>query len=156
VVRQFERRKSRDVALVLDPYVPRESSEREEGLAELAISLAATALVDLSTRGHSRLTISVASNEIRCYSGPASGLFCEELLGELAELPLACASPIDAAFNQILEAAPRGARIVVISSRAPEHPALAQGAAELPIDPEDLAWIDTGSEQLGLLFSLDP
>jgi len=156
VVRQFERRRNRDVAIVLDPYGPNQSSQREEGLAELAISLAATALVDLSSRGHSRLTLGIADRETRCYSGPSSGLFCEELLGELAELPLSRGASLQAAISRAIEAAPHGARIVVISPRAPDHPLLAQSQAELPIDPDDVAWIDTSSDQLESLFSLQP
>jgi hypothetical protein len=96
----------------------------------------------------------IADVEARCYSGPSSGLFCEELLGALAELRLSRGASIQAAISRVIETAPRGARIVVVSPRAPDHASLAQSQAELPIDPEDFAWIDVGGETLESLFSL--
>src|SRR5262245_56840234 len=60
IVRQYERRRSRDCALLLDPYLPPRPSERDQGILELAISLAATAVHDLTSRGQSRLTVALA------------------------------------------------------------------------------------------------
>jgi hypothetical protein len=154
IVRQYERRRSRDVALVLDPWLRAPSSEREEGLSELAISLTATAINDIASRGHSRLTVAIASQADCCASGPASALFYEELLARLAELVPAADYEIGDALTQALEAAPRGARLIVISPRPMDDPSLAGSSAELPIDPEDVAWIDTSSEQLAALFTL--
>src|SRR6185369_5263817 len=76
IVRQFERRRSRDVALILDPWLPEHAKEDEKALAELAISFTATALYDISTRGHSRLTLAIGAPETECFSGPASPPFC--------------------------------------------------------------------------------
>src|SRR5262249_55085866 len=91
IVRQFERRRSRDVAIVLDPWLPPHAGDDDRGRAELAISFAATALYDISTRGHARLTLGIAGDSSRCLAGPASATYCEELLAELAELPLSTA-----------------------------------------------------------------
>ena len=154
IVKQFERRRSRDVALVLDPWIPARPTEEQQGLAELAISFAATALHDISSRGHSRLTIAIAGRDPACHTGPASALFCEELLAALAEIPLSDQPSLSAALDQALEAAPRGSRLIVVSSRPADHPSLADSTADLPIDPDDLAWIDTSSDQLDALFSL--
>src|SRR5687767_14691679 len=84
MVRQFERHRNREVALVLDPWLPKNAEESDEGLLEMAVSLAATAVADLTSRGHSRLTFSVACARSMCWTGPASSLFCRELLTELA------------------------------------------------------------------------
>jgi hypothetical protein len=59
-------------------------------------------------------------------------------------------------LNRTLEAAPRGARLIVVSPRASDASSLAGSETELPLDPEDLIWIDTSSEQLEMLFSLSP
>jgi hypothetical protein len=69
-------------------------------------------------------------------------------------LPLSRGTSLQAAISRVIEAAPRGARIVVISPRPPDHPLLAQSQTDLPIDPDDVAWIDTGSDQLETLFTL--
>jgi len=155
VVRQYERRRSRDVAIVLDPRLPPRPTERSEGLVELAISLAATAIIDIASRGHSRLTVAIASRVSQCHSGPASDLFCEELLTRLAELSPDQDCAIADALSQALETAPRGARLIVISSRPADDPSLAGSSAELPIEPDDLAWIDTSSDELASLFVLE-
>lgn len=154
IVRQYERRSSRDVALVLDSWVPTRPTEREEGLVELAISLAASAIDDIARRSHSRLTVAIAGED-QCYSGPASNLFCDELLARLAELDPVNDSALGKLLGQALETAPRGARLVVISSRAANDPSLAGGEAELPIEPDELTWIDVSSDELPSLFVLE-
>ncbi len=154
IVRQYERRRSRDVAIILDPWLPNGATEREQSLAELAISFAATALCDIANRGHSRLTLSIASPQPRCHSGPASTVFCEDVLAELADLNLNDSPSLSAALQQALEAAPHGTRLVVVSPRAANDPSLLETETDLPIDPEELVWIDTSSEALTSLFSL--
>lgn len=155
IVRQFERRKSRDVAIVLDPWLPANRSQDDEALAELAISFAATALYDISTRGHSRLTLAICSRQPECLSGPASPPFCQELLTRLACTPLSREKTLSAAVNQTIETAPRGSRLVIISPRSPTDPSLSESILEIDIDPDDLAWIDVSSEQLASLFTLE-
>jgi hypothetical protein len=142
------------VALVLDPWLPSQKTERDEGLLELAISLTATAINDIASRGHSRLTVAIAGRPANCYCGPASPLFCEELLGRLAELAGGSDHVVADALAQVLEAAPRGARLIVVSPRPSDDPSLTGSSAELPIEPEDLAWVDTSNDELGSLFTL--
>jgi uncharacterized protein (DUF58 family) len=154
IVRQYERRRSRDVAIVLDPWLPASPTERDEGVAELAISLAATALCDIANRGHSRLTMAIAAAEPRCHSGPGSTVFCEDVLADLAELALSETRSLSVAMNHALEASPRGSRLIVISPRAADDPSLTEIETELPSDPDELVWIDTGSEALDTLFTL--
>jgi uncharacterized protein (DUF58 family) len=154
IVRQYERRRSRDVALVLDPWLSARPTERDEGLLELAISLTATAINDIAGRGHSRLTVAIAGRAVQCYTGPTSPLFSEELLGRLAELTGGSDYAVADALTQALEAAPRGARMIVISPRPADDPSLTHNPADLPIEPEDLVWIDTSSDELQSLFCL--
>ena len=154
IVRQYERRRSRDVALLIDPYLPPRPRESDEGLLELAISLAATAAYDITSRGQSRLTIGIAGRKPEIQSGPASDLFCREILCRLADLTSDHDYPIAQSLQRTLEAAPRGVRLLVISPRSAEA-ALAAISDELPIDPDDLVWLDVGSPQLAGLFVLE-
>src|SRR5439155_26144915 len=85
IVRQYERRRSRDVALVLDPWLPAGHGEEEEANLELSISLLATAITDLATHGHSRMTVVLPGRQHETYCGPTSPLACHELLARLAE-----------------------------------------------------------------------
>jgi uncharacterized protein (DUF58 family) len=154
IVRQYERRRSRDVAIVLDPWLPREFDEREEGFLELAVSFAATAINDITSRGHSRLTVALAGPTPECFSGPASPVFFEELLVRLADLPASSDYSLGDVLVQTLEAAPRGVRLVVVSPRSADDPSLAETTAELPIEPDELVWIDASSDELSSLFCL--
>lgn len=54
-----------------------------------------------------------------------------------------------------LDAATPGSRLIVISPRAANDPSLINASAEMPLDPDDLVWIDTSSEQLQTLFVLE-
>jgi len=155
VVRQYERRKSRDVTILLDPFLPSRATERDEGLLELAISLSATAVADLTSRGQSRLTVAIAGRRPQIHTGPASALFCQELHAILAELPPAHDYSLAECLTQAAEAAPPGARLVVISPRAAGDHSPAEASAALPLDPDDLAWIDTGDERQLELFVLE-
>jgi uncharacterized protein (DUF58 family) len=154
IVRQYERRRSRDVAIVLDPWLPTDFDEREEGFLELAVSFVATAINDITSRGHSRLTVALAGPAPACFSGPASPLLFEELLVRLADLPAASDYSLAEVLAQALEAAPRGVRLVVVSPRSAGDPSLAETTAELPIEPDELVWIDASSDELSSLFCL--
>ena len=144
---QFERQRSRDVVLVLDPWLPPEPREEDAGLLEMAVSLTATAVADLTSRGQSRLVVAAAADEPQCWSGPASPLFCHEVLAELAVLPAADGRTLAAAIRWAQEQAPSGARLIVISPRGPQVAA----------DPEHdhLVWIDVSRPGLETLFSLE-
>jgi len=154
IVRQFERRRGRDVAIVLDPWLSAAAAQREEERVELAISLAATAISDITRRGHSLLTFAIAGQPPLCVTGSASELLCQELLARLAELLPGDTGDMAAALTAALEAAPHGVRLLVISSRPADDPSLAGLTAELPIDPQELTWIDAGSPELANLFVL--
>jgi uncharacterized protein (DUF58 family) len=155
VVRQYERRRSRDVAIVLDCWLPDSFTEEDEGRVEMAISLAATAIADITGRGQSRLAFAIAGPETQCFSGPSSTIFCQELLERLADVVPRSDFSLSAALLQAVEEAPRGALLVVVSSRAANDRSLADASAELPIDPSEMVWIDAGSDQLNTLFCLD-
>jgi len=155
IVRQFERHNSRDVALVLDPWMPEHGSPDDQALAELAISFAATALHDISNRGHARTTLTICSSEPECLTGPASPSFCIELLERLACIPLDYEGSVALALDRTVEVAARGTRVVVVTTRSTMDPSLSESRLETDIDPDDLAWIDVSGEQLGSLFAFE-
>jgi hypothetical protein len=135
------------VALVLDPWLPPAPGEQDAGLLELAVSLTATAVADLTSRGHSRLVVGAAADEPQCWSGPASAMFCHEVLAELAVLPAGDGRTIEDTIRRAQEQAPGGARLIVISPRP----------ARVPADPErdNLIWIDVSQPGLAALFALE-
>jgi uncharacterized protein (DUF58 family) len=146
-VLQFERQRNRDVALILDPWLPAPSQERHRGWLELAISLAATAALDLTSRGHSRLVFAVAGHDPQVWSGPASPLFCHEVHCQLATLAAADGSSLAATLHQVRDQAPTGARMVVISPRGPQ--------AACDREHGNLCWIDVTEPDITELFTLE-
>jgi uncharacterized protein (DUF58 family) len=154
IVRLFERRRTPDVAIVLDPWLPPHPTERDEGILELALSVAATAVADVAARGHNRLTFAVAGDPPSCWTGSASPVYCEEVLLQLAELEPR-AGGLAAAIKQAAEDAPTGTRLIVISPRSADAPSLAAESTELSLDPGDVTWIDVSSPQFEELFALD-
>ncbi|MDX1948853.1 MAG: DUF58 domain-containing protein [Pirellulaceae bacterium] len=145
-VLQFERQRSRDVALVLDPWRAARPTKAGLELVELSLSLAATAVADLSSRGHSQLVVAAASRSAQYWAGPASRLFCQEVLAQLATLDSGDGSQLEEALLLARDQSAVGSRIVVVSTRrAPQS---------LPAEM-DVAWIDVGQKDLAELFLLD-
>ena len=155
VVRQFERRRSRDVALVLDPWQPASPSPEDAGRMELAVSLTATVVNDVTGQGNSRLVVAIGGLEGECYAGPSSPLFCQEVLAHLAEVAATGDYAVGDLVQQAFDAAGPESRLIIISTRSADAPSLASAAAELPLDPDELVWINTGSAELSSLFVLE-
>ena len=155
VVRQFERRKNRDVSLLLDPWLPELAGEQDAGWLELAISLAATVVADVTGQGSSRLTLAIAGSHPEYFRGAGSALFCQEILTKLAELSGGSQYALANTLLKTLDAATPGSRLIVISPRPADHPSLTAATTELPLDPSDLVWVDASSQQLQTLFALE-
>jgi uncharacterized protein (DUF58 family) len=145
-VRQFERQRNHDVALVLDPWLPIHARDQDRIFLELAVSLVATALADVASRGSGRIVCAVAGGAADCWAGPASSMFCHEVLSQLAELPASDGRTLPEAIALARDHAAAGARLVVVS---PRLPAAEIGAAS------DVLWIDVCSKELGELFTIE-
>ena len=83
VVRQFERPRTRDVAVVLDLWQP-EHPAAEDADAELAVSFAATVFADVCRKSGSNVTFGLTNAEPECVGGPASPAILQGLLERLA------------------------------------------------------------------------
>lgn len=131
VVRQYERQRRQDIALLLDLWQPARPTGLQQDAVELAVSFTATILADLCRRGGSQVCLAVGGRLMTTVTGVAS----QGLLGEMMSA-LAIAEP-DAAdrLTQLavrgLQAAPRSARLVVISTRGVDLRSLA-GRPEVP------------------------
>lgn len=153
IVRQYERRANTQAVLVLDPWLPPQPTVEDHQRLELAISLTATALLDLAARGQARLCLVVAGQPPQVFRVPASTLGCQEILAPLATLP-GQAVPLAAALALAAETLPSGGRLLIVSPRSAVHPSLEGEGAELPLAPDEVVWIDTGSPTLEELFVL--
>ncbi|NLE40031.1 MAG: DUF58 domain-containing protein [Pirellulaceae bacterium] len=84
VVRQFEQPHSRDVAVIVDPWLPKHPTEDERDRVELAVSFAATVVADLCRQGNAILTLATTVRPDQMIQGPTSTALMHDVMRELA------------------------------------------------------------------------
>ena len=116
-VRQFEQLQNQDLAVIVDLWQPADPTDEQRNRVELAVSLAATLVDEVTVRGGSRLTVGLAAVQQHRCSATASRLFARQLLERLAIVE-ACADNglLDILGATLAELAP-GARVLVVSTR---------------------------------------
>jgi uncharacterized protein (DUF58 family) len=142
VVRQFEQQQNWDAAILLDLWRPEWPDEEDLFQEERAIAFLATAVVDLCHRGGSQLLVGVAGERLAHRRAAASRMLAEELLDDLAEIHGAPEDRLPQLLDEALVETPRGARLVVISTRPPEL-CPADRFAALEMDPRSELILDT-------------
>ncbi len=118
VVRQFEQQRHRDVAVLLDLWVPARPKMADRENVELAVSFAATVIADACRRGGGNLLMAVGAETIQLAGGAASPPVMEEVMAQLA---LAEATPVASLAKLVDAVLPKtssDAEIVVITSRS--------------------------------------
>jgi uncharacterized protein (DUF58 family) len=119
-VRQFEQRKSSDLALVCDLWQPEQATQIQLELVEKVISFAATAVNDLATHGGAHLTLILAGKSLGCWEAAASSLFVQELLEQMATCHASHAPHLAAAATKLHENVVAGTQTIVLSTRSRE------------------------------------
>ena len=84
MVKEFEARHNRDVALLLDPWLPRPANDTADSMLELAISFAATLCVELCERHSLHIVLGIATDPPIVRHGHSSPRLLRELLEQLA------------------------------------------------------------------------
>jgi len=118
VVRQFEQTHHRDVTVLVDLRQPLEPDTEDLENVELAVSFAATVVVDLCRRRESNLTVSIGGAEPASTSGITSDALRAEVLRKLAVARATNKDDLPIDFEAALDRVPAGAVVLVISSRA--------------------------------------
>jgi uncharacterized protein (DUF58 family) len=158
-VRQFEQRRSCDVALVLDLHQPASPSNYQRAIVEATISFAATAVVDLCKRGGSWLGLIVASRAVGHWFGSASPLFAQELLEHLSVAAPSDVTRLSEAADQLNDRQRAGSRLIILSTRsrseavAALEPKARDGVRSRLLDRA--VWLDGSNGEFDAWFSLD-
>jgi uncharacterized protein (DUF58 family) len=118
VVRQFEQTHHSDVTVLVDLWQPGEPHTDDLENVELAVSFAATVVVDLCRRRDGNLTVSIGGAEPASISGITSDTLMAEVLHKLAVARATSEDDLPAEFEAALDQASAGAVILAISSRA--------------------------------------
>jgi uncharacterized protein (DUF58 family) len=117
VVRQFERPRSRDVAIILDLWQPKSPRPEYEENVELAVSFAATVLTDLCRKGGSNVALGLHNSKPECIGGPASPSTLQRLVEQLATIEPRSDDPLPTLLEHSLRQISSDAEIVVVSTR---------------------------------------
>lgn len=118
VVRQFERFRSRDVALLVDLWQPAQPTTDDLDNVELAVSFAATVAADLCRRGSGDLAIGVAGRPAQWLAGPASGLLQEEVMQHLAVVEATSEDGLPGLLADALRRIEPDSEVVLVTTRA--------------------------------------
>lgn len=134
MVRQFERQRNYDLALLVDLWQPAEPSAADLERVELAVSLAATILRETCQHSGGQLWLITAGQEVALVKGAASlGLFHDGLEG-LAIVQAAARDHLSELVELADREIPTDKRTVLVSTR--NAPADAQHAAVLALAGE--------------------
>jgi uncharacterized protein (DUF58 family) len=156
-VRQFERPRSRDVAVVLDLWQPKSPESRHLENVELAVSFAATVLTDLCRKGGSNIALGLHNSAPECYRGPASPATLQRFMEQLAALEARSDNGLPALLDAALRQLSAGAEIVLVGTRPVDLTDMERFEA-LWSDPvlrehlRRIRCVDASSEQLSQYF----
>ena len=118
MVKEFETRQNRNVAVLLDPWIPARSDAYHRELLELAISLAATLCLELCRSQRLHIVFGAATNPPVVWHGEPSGHLLKHLLGELALLEGTSEPAWQALVDQLPLDSQSQFRVTSISTRA--------------------------------------
>jgi len=157
VVRQFEQRQSRDLALVVDLCGARFDPEA----MERALRFAATVAVEQGRQGRSRMLLAVAGKTVELVEGQVSRKLLSDALRTLA---VAEASPTDALpqlMDQVLRRFTDGAGVLVVRPGPAEVDDVARFSGGLSVPGAIAAlrrvqWLDATSESFATLYDDGP
>jgi uncharacterized protein (DUF58 family) len=157
VVRQFERPRNRDVAIILDLWRSEKPTDIQRENVELAVSFAATVLSDLCRRGGSQLHLATFNAKPHCLGGPASAALMQDMLRILATIESRSEDHLPDLADYALGQISSGAEIILVSTRPVDLDDDARFRALLS-DPHRAAnlhrirCIDASSQELEQLF----
>jgi uncharacterized protein (DUF58 family) len=154
VVRQFEERHSRDLALLVDLWQPLAPSEQQQQNVEKAVSFVATLIAEGCRQPGRRLFLSLAASTFLERSGPASPLFLQQQMDDLALLSPHHDQALPAALGYALAFVPASIPTLLVSTRAIDWDAFHEAAAErnVVVAGRNLQSVDVSSDELARYF----
>ena len=118
MVKEFEQQQDQDLALLIDPWLPRTkvTAEQREAL-EAAVSFAATVCLETCRSQGRRLILGWTGTPPQVRQGPASVRLLHELLEDLAVLRPTAEGQLSALLDAVPAAALRTAFLVIVTTR---------------------------------------
>ena len=159
-VRQFEQQQNRDLALVLDLWLPNEPTDEDIGRVEFAVSFAATLVDELARRGGSQLMIASAGSRTGCWSAKATAVFARQTLERLAVVRASSNDRLAEVLARVLADVPMGTQVAVISTRSTTLDSVCDSSifVDKPRHQRSLErviWLDVNDSRVWDVFQLE-
>lgn len=113
-VRQFEQRMNQDLVIILDLWQPQRSKTPNREI-ELAISFAATLVVDQTSKGSSHLLVASASESGFVLQGTSSPVLRQELMERFATLEPSTSDTLPEVIAAALPKAAANSKVILVS-----------------------------------------
>jgi uncharacterized protein (DUF58 family) len=130
VVRQFEQRRSQDLALLVDLWQPIEPHDDDRQRVETVVSFVATVIAEACRQSGRQLTLSVVGRTHWERSGAATPFFFREQMDALAVIAAHQEQGLPDALGHCLALVPRNVPALVVSTRPIDSGALQRSVAE--------------------------
>ncbi len=117
VVRQFEQQRNRDLAVLVDLWLPAAPGPSHLENVELAVSFAATIVAEACRRGGSDLVFATTSSPDQVLRGTASAALVREVMEALAIAEAAAEHRLPALAEHAFACIDRGTEVVLITTR---------------------------------------
>jgi uncharacterized protein (DUF58 family) len=153
IVRQFEQRRSQNLAVLVDLWVPSSPTGEQLATLETAISFVATLVADVCRKPGARLQLELAAREPLSYSAASAPVFREQM-DSLALVQPHHAAAFPATLGYALARVPASTPTLLISTRPVDWPELARAGAERGADLSNRKFraIDVSSHELAEYF----
>ncbi len=159
-VRQFERPRSRDLAVLLDLRLPASAGAHEYETVETAVSFAATILSDVCRKGGGNVSLATADPEPNCVEGPASPAALQNIMERLALVDAGSTDNLQTLLIHALRRINADAEVVLVAA-GPVDLGDRRRLAELWSDPslrermQRIRCIDASSDRLADFFRVE-
>ena len=130
IVRQFEQRRSQNLAVLVDLWQPADPTDDELAHVETAVSFVATLIADACRKPGGQLVLDLAAQELMHLSGPATPLFFREQMDALALVQAHRDDVFPNSLGHALALVPASTPTLVISTRPLDWDAFREAAAE--------------------------
>lgn len=117
VVRQYEQPHNEEIAVLVDLWRPKRSTETDRDNVELAVSFAATVIADLCRRGNARVTLATTAASEEITEGPTSTALMHESMRRLAVAQADDEDRLPELLESVLDRITGGGEIILISTR---------------------------------------
>jgi uncharacterized protein (DUF58 family) len=157
IVRQFEQRRSQNLALLLDLWQPASPTEADLENVEQAVSFAATLLTEACRKPGAQLALQLAAQEPLFHSGSGSPYLLREQMDILALAQAHDEQQFPVCLGHALALVPATTTTFLISTRPIDWGALRQAAAErdTQLDGRRLHAVNVAGQDLARYFNLE-